>query len=144
MFRNLFFSDLTVDDLLLHIPKESVDYLSLIFVLSAITPIQMPSALSNISKILKPGGLVLFRDYGIYDMTQLRFVSKKDRKLGENYYVRADGTRVFYFNLEDTTNLFESCGYTLVEARYDTRELRNRKKMINMYRVWVNAVFQKK
>ncbi len=50
-------------------------------------------------KVLKPGGLLLFRDYGLYDMTQLRFISKRDRRVGENYYQRADGTRAFFFSL---------------------------------------------
>lgn len=50
-------------------------------------------------QILKPGGLLLFRDYGLYDMTQVRFISKRDRKVGENYYQRADGTRTFFFSI---------------------------------------------
>lgn len=68
-----------------------VDIASLIFVLSAIHPDNFCSAMTSIAEVLKPGGLLIFRDYGLYDMAQLRF--GRDKKLGENFYVRQDGTR---------------------------------------------------
>ncbi|XP_072416719.1 tRNA N(3)-methylcytidine methyltransferase METTL6 isoform X4 [Chiloscyllium punctatum] len=88
--------DLTKDSLLENIPADSVDVVTLIFVLSAIHPDKMQLALENIYKILKPGGSILFRDYGLYDHTMLRF--KNGHKLGPNFYVRQDGTRSFFFS----------------------------------------------
>ncbi|PNI73528.1 METTL6 isoform 3, partial [Pan troglodytes] len=87
--------DLTKDDLLDHVPPESVDVVMLIFVLSAVHPDKMHLVLQNIYKVLKPGKSVLFRDYGLYDHAMLRF--KAGSKLGENFYVRQDGTRSYFF-----------------------------------------------
>ena len=51
---------------------DSVDVVSLVFVLSAIDPAKFATALGNVAAVLRPGGLLIFRDYGIYDMAMFR------------------------------------------------------------------------
>lgn len=70
---------------------EPVDVVSLIFVLSAIHPDKFLPALFSVASVLHPGGALIFRDYGLYDMAQLRF--GRGNKISENFYVRQDGTR---------------------------------------------------
>ena len=47
-------------------------------------------------QVMKPGGVLLFRDYGLYDHAMLRF--GRGHKIADNFYVRQDGTRAYYFS----------------------------------------------
>jgi len=94
---------------------------------------------------MKPNGTVVMRDYGIYDMTHMRFFARKSpNKMGENYYVRGDGTFSYFFEKEKADALFESAGFSIVHSKYDTRVLQNRKRKLKMYRVWFTGKYQKK
>ena len=77
----------------------SADVVLLIFVFSALSPSQWDAAVRNVYRILKPGGEVCFRDYGRGDLTQVRF--RKGRYLEEGFYIRGDGTRVYFFGEEE-------------------------------------------
>ena len=82
----------------------SVDVVVLIFVFSALSPEQWGQAVKNVWRALRPGGEVCFRDYGRGDLAQVRF--KKERWLGENFYVRGDGTRVYFFGEEELRGIW--------------------------------------
>ncbi|XP_060705922.1 tRNA N(3)-methylcytidine methyltransferase METTL6-like isoform X3 [Hemiscyllium ocellatum] len=133
--------DLTKDSLLENIPADSVDVVTLIFVLSAIHPDKMQLALENIYKILKPGGSILFRDYGLYDHTMLRF--KNGHKLGPNFYVRQDGTRSFFFSDEYVAQLLTAAGYEVHVNEYVFRETVNKKEGLCVPRVFLQCKFKK-
>ena len=86
------------------VEEGSIDVVLLIFIFSALSPKQWKQATSNIWRALKPGGEVCFRDYGRGDLAQVRF--KKGRWLEENFYVRGDGTRVYFFDEEELREIW--------------------------------------
>jgi len=138
-----FVCDLTSPlSVLTDVPSSSVDIISCIFVLSAIDPRKHPSVVANLSSVLKPGGRVLFRDYGLYDQAQLRFA--RGHKIEDNFYVRQDNTRCFYFEVEALKQLFVDAGFEAAECRYVQRQTVNKKEDVSVPRVFVQAQFVKK
>ncbi|NXO20822.1 METL2 protein, partial [Cisticola juncidis] len=136
-----FVHDVCDDALPYPFPDEILDVILLVFVLSTIHPDRMQRVVNRLAKLLKPGGMLLFRDYGRYDTAQLRF--KKGHCLSENFYVRGDGTRVYFFTKDEVWNMFNLAGLTEVQNLVDRRLQVNRKKKVKMQRVWIQSKFQK-
>lgn len=84
--------------------EDSVDVVLLVFIFSALNPQQWDAAVRNIYRVLKPGGEVCFRDYGKGDLAQVRF--RKGRWMEENFYVRGDGTRVYFFGEDELRDIW--------------------------------------
>ncbi|KAI9094659.1 S-adenosyl-L-methionine-dependent methyltransferase [Phlyctochytrium arcticum] len=132
-----FVCNIVTDDLTETIPAQSLDIVSALFVLSAIPPDSLPQALTNIHKVLKPGGTLLFRDYGLNDAAQHRF--KPTSKMSDRFYTRADGTFSYFFSTERVEEVLLSAGFELLENTYVCKEVVNRKRELSMERVFAQA-----
>lgn len=123
------------------IEEASLDAITAIFVLSALKPVDLPGAFTKIFASLRPGGLLLFRDYSRYDLTQLRL--KPDRLIDDDFYFRGDGTTVYFFTEQKLKELAEAAGFIVLECRVDRRIITNRHRKIKMYRNWIQAKFMR-
>ncbi|KAJ4969324.1 hypothetical protein NE237_016025 [Protea cynaroides] len=118
-----------------------LDFVTLIFTLSSLPFQKMPTALEECISVLKPGGLLLFRDYGLYDMTMLRF--PLEQRVGFREYMRSDGTLSCFFCLDTVRDLFVGAGFIVHELEYCCIKSVNRRNEKQMRRVWVHGKFQK-
>lgn len=140
-YMRAFPCDITTDEVFKTLAEGTLDIATLIFVLSAIHPEKFRTVAGNIFRLMKPGGMVLFRDYGLYDMAQLRF--KPGHKIGENFYMRQDGTRSYYFAEQEVGDLFREAGFEVVTNSYIHRRTINPKEGIDVPRIFVQAKFRK-
>ncbi|KAI1075217.1 methyltransferase [Whalleya microplaca] len=159
--------DAAGEDLPPGLVEGSVDVVLMVFIFSALSPRQWEKAVHNVHRVLKPGGEVCFRDYGRGDLAQVRF--KKGRYLEDNFYIRGDGTRVYFFEKDelagiwarpsivsnesadvreaaDTTDtpVTEEALFDVEELGVDRRMLVNRARKLKMYRCWIQGRFRKK
>ncbi|WVQ79877.1 hypothetical protein IAT38_001977 [Cryptococcus sp. DSM 104549] len=138
------------------ITPNSVDVISVIFVLSALHPKEWEQAIHNLYTALKPNGLLMIRDYGRHDLAQLRI--KKHRLLDPetpNLYIRGDGTRVYFFEKEELEGMLiksplgskateeEKKMFAIEQLGEDRRLLVNRKERKTMYRIWLQVKARK-
>lgn len=144
--------DVAAQELPPDLEEGSVDVAILIFIFSALSPKEWARAVHNVHRLLKPGGSVLFRDYGRGDLAQVRF--RKGRYLEENFYIRGDGTRVYFFDRDELADIWSSktteadgqAGapkFSIDRLGVDRRLLVNRAEQKKMYRCWLQGRFTK-
>ncbi|UJR21119.1 hypothetical protein I4U23_024219 [Adineta vaga] len=122
--------------------ENSLDLIIMIFVLSAIESSKHDEVIKHLVKYLKPGhGKLIFRDYGLYDMAQLRF--KNDKCIEQNMYARSDGTLTYFFQQDELDQLFTRNGLIKEQNMIDRRLQVNRSKQLKMYRIWLQCKYIK-
>jgi len=138
-----FVCDATCESLLDNVPPGSIDVATLVFALSAMSREKMTYCVRNLSTVMRGGqkGVVCVRDYAAGDLAQTRFSAKDAQKLSENFYVRHDGTRAYYFTKEDLTDLFAEEGMEMQEIMVHERTITNRADAKDMNRRWIQACF---
>jgi len=122
--------------------------------LSAVPPGDASATfLKSVFAALAPGGVVCFRDYGIYDHAMLRF--SPSQRTEERTYVRGDGTLARFFTVEEARDAFGAAGFVEVgggegaEAtdqdplRYCCVHNENKRKGIKMRRVFVHGTWMR-
>ncbi|XP_063866627.1 tRNA N(3)-methylcytidine methyltransferase METTL6-like [Scylla paramamosain] len=133
--------DIVKEELSSKLDGNEVDIISMIFVLSAIHPDKFKDVIANLYQCLRPGGVVLVRDYGLYDMAMLRF--GPGSKLGSQLYVRQDGTRAYYFTKDELGSLFQEARFTVASCHYVARQTVNKKEGVNARRNFIQGKFLK-
>ncbi|KAI7846222.1 hypothetical protein COHA_000292 [Chlorella ohadii] len=147
-----FVADITADDLTAQVPAGSVDACTMIFVLSAIAPALQRHAIRRVAAALRPGGRLLFRDYAAGDLCQERLSGEgKQQQLGDNFFVRWDGTCAYYFTeaspccgravADRVRSIFEAEGFDCEYVGAANKLMENRKKGEQLDRRFVQAVF---
>jgi methyltransferase-like protein 6 len=102
-------------------------------------------------QVLAPGGWIFFRDYATGDLAEGRFEERGGKKISENFFVRRDGTRAFYFSkgkicgvttkrhVENIETIFPEDRYEIVQNEYVTKQVENKKEDLKMARKWIQT-----
>ena len=137
----------------------SADICLIMYTLSAVTPPQLtlsdeePSSrgcqrgqeamMTQAFNALRPGGRLLIRDHGLYDLVQMRIPASQFMGGPGHTYIRGDDTQAHFFTCDEIKLLGESVGFKAEEIRYITVFNRNHKTGAELKRVFIHAQFIK-
>ncbi|KAM3578103.1 hypothetical protein VYU27_000200 [Nannochloropsis oceanica] len=118
----------------------SMDIVLMTFMLSAVGTREAHHAVFQRSHaVLRPGGLLLFRDYGWCDAKMLQ----GRKRLNTQLFMRADGTLAYFFKEEEVRQLAKASGFRVLECKYATVLSKNRRKGTAIQRVFLHAKLQR-
>jgi SAM-dependent methyltransferase len=125
-----------------HHPLTSGFDLALCYFVMSAAPFHMHIALlKQIYYALKPGGVLLFRDYAESDAAELRFAETS--KLDEHTFVRGDGTLATFLSPRKIRWYAASVGFLVEECKDIRKTIVNRMEGAAFSRVWLQAVLRK-
>jgi SAM-dependent methyltransferase len=100
---------------------------TLLFCLSAIDPTQHVAAARHAAATLQEGGVLVIRDYGRFDEAQLKLAAQRHKLWSNNFYVKYDSTKCYYFTTDDLNRLFvQACGLVALDMEYIRKVYKNR------------------
>ncbi|GAB5362794.1 hypothetical protein AAMO2058_000829200 [Amorphochlora amoebiformis] len=140
---NLFVQDATRELTLPPGPTQGdISVILLIFVLSALGPEEMEATVKSAYQWLRPGGMLVVRDYAHGDLTQVRF--KPEKCLAPGLYLRGDGTRACYLTRDKLRELMSHTGFEEMQNKEIKMLRTNRKTRSLMYRVMLQGKYIKR
>lgn len=141
-----FVADITVENPFPSISPDSLDFITCVFVLSAIPPTLHKQVFEKFRRVMKPGAVICFRDYAAGDLAQIRFQRATEVPKIEDYlYVRQDGTMSYFFRTEYFKSLIEDLGCFEIESiDVVERRTKNIKRGLDEARYFLQAVIRKK
>jgi methyltransferase-like protein 6 len=138
---NSFVCDFTYTTIPIELQDSSFDFITLIFMLSAIEFDKQQQVIHNVIDLLKPGGILFFRDYGFGDLAQKRF--KDVNVLDKGNYARTDGTMSYFFSIDRMHQLFQNLPVEILDLKFVEKLVVNRKEEKEMDRKWLQCRVRK-
>lgn len=122
------------------------DVVLLVFVLSALRTVEdMRRSLQQLRSVMKPCGVLLFRDYALPDHNFFRFLGKTGGRMENGItFAKGDGTSQAFFERKNVVKLFEAAGFLAESVEYHCNRIVNRKNGKKMDKVFLNATFRVK
>lgn len=133
------------------IADQTIDAVTGVFFFSALDASGFTRVVNECARVLKPGGVVLFRDYAEDDVKNndndahsrtgaLAF--QPGEKIDDATYVRGDGTLAIFTDEETVAKKFQSAGFR-GKCRRVTHVVTNRKLGVSLERHFVQGRFVK-
>jgi methyltransferase-like protein 6 len=128
--------------------NQKFDAVFLVFVLSALPTVnKMLLALRQLRRVMKPDGILLFRDYALPDHNFFRFLSKMENEIRDVAFAKGDSTTQAFFHIEFAVKLFEAAGFVVVDEPdskllYHCNRIENRKNGKRMDKIFINGTFK--
>ncbi|CCG81323.1 Methyltransferase-like protein [Taphrina deformans PYCC 5710] len=128
------------------IGPSTLDFITCIFVLSAIPPEKHVDCLRSFTEVMKDDGVICFRDYAAGDLAQLRFQKAREvPKLQDFLYVRQDGTMSYFFSEEYFRAIVaQVAGLHIEKLERIERRTKNIKRGLDEARYFLQVVLCKK